>query len=286
MRSRLFIINNLFWAVCLAAVAAGLVNAQKIAVLTPDGDRQAVAYSVKLTESLATRFRILDADMSNAAFRSVGSDNPYNLTLESSKNLGSVLGCDYFLLVRSGTPRRAAFDRPDYFEAFAVVFVVSSRTGRLLLWKLQNAEADSQEKAESQLLATAEELGRTIITELPGIARAETGEASLPPSEEIPAENSPAAINFRAPVPYLRFPPEYTRTAYLYGIKATVEIQVDLDAGGKILQTEVVRWAGYGLDESVDNAVRKMNWRPAERGGKTLPIRFLLRYNFKKIEKE
>jgi hypothetical protein len=29
-----------------------------------------------------------------------------------------------------------------------------------------------------------------------------------------------------------------------------------------------------------------MNWRPAERNGKTLPMRFLLRYNFKKAEQD
>jgi len=29
-----------------------------------------------------------------------------------------------------------------------------------------------------------------------------------------------------------------------------------------------------------------MNWRPGERGGKPLPMRVLLRYNFTKIEKE
>ena len=40
------------------------------------------------------------------------------------------------------------------------------------------------------------------------------------------------------------------------------------------------------LDESVDKTVRAMNWRPAERNGKSLPMRFLVRYNFKKIDKE
>jgi hypothetical protein len=48
----------------------------------------------------------------------------------------------------------------------------------------------------------------------------------------------------------------------------------------------ITRWAGFELDESVAKAVRSMNWRPAERNGKPLPVRFLLRYNFKKIEKD
>jgi TonB family protein len=104
--------------------------------------------------------------------------------------------------------------------------------------------------------------------------------------EEMPPENSPEAKNFRSPVPYKRIKPEYTPVAYLYGVAATVDILLDLDEQGKILRTEIVRWAGYGLDEAVTDAVRKMNWRPAERAGKPLPLRVLLRYNFKKVEKE
>jgi TonB family protein len=289
MRSQPFIINKfgLFIGVVVAmAVIASATAAQKIAILTPERNPQALIYSSKLADVLATKFRILDSEMSEAAFRSVLVDDPYNLSTETSKNIGSVIGCDYFVLLRAGTLRRASFERPSYFEAFAVVFVVSSRTGRLVFWKLQNAEADTPEKAESQLLSSTENLGQTIIVELPKISKNEAGEPPAQSFEEVPASDTPAAKNFRAPIPYLRIPPEYTRLAYLYGIKATVDIQVDLDADGKILRTEIVRWAGYRLDESVETAVRKMNWRPAERNGKALPIRFLLRYNFKKIEKE
>ncbi len=56
------------------------------------------------------------------------------------------------------------------------------------------------------------------------------------------------------------------------------------DENGKILKVETARWAGFGLDEAVAENVRQMNWRPATRNGKALPIRVLLRYNFKKIE--
>ena len=87
-------------------------------------------------------------------------------------------------------------------------------------------------------------------------------------------------------MPYKRIKPEYTRTAYLYDAKGTVDISVDIDRHGTVNRTEIVRWAGFGLDEAVIAAVMQMSWRPAERGGKTLPMRVLLRYNFTKIEKE
>ena len=78
--------------------------------------------------------------------------------------------------------------------------------------------------------------------------------------EEVPDPTSPAARNFRAPIPYRRIKPEYTTQAALYDVTATVEILVDLDAAGNIIRTETVRWAGFGLDESVEK-----RWRVAAR---------------------
>jgi len=59
-----------------------------------------------------------------------------------------------------------------------------------------------------------------------------------------------------------------------------------VDENGRILDTEIVRWAGFSLDEAVDKTIRQMNWKPADRNGKTLPMRVLLRYNFRKIEEQ
>ncbi|HTK39004.1 MAG TPA: TonB family protein, partial [Pyrinomonadaceae bacterium] len=261
-------------------------SVQKIAVLAPDRTPLETTYSTRFSSAIAGHLKVLDGEMADAAFRSVTVDDPFNLSVELSKNIGSVIGCDYFVLLRTGMLRRVSLNRPDYFEAFAAAYVVSSRTGRLMIWKLEKAEAETVDKAERQLLPSADILARETSDELPAFAKIESTEPSPQPLEEVPADGTPAAKNFRAPVPYRRIAPEYTPLAYLYGDQATVEIQVDLDADGNFLRTEIVRWAGFGLDESVDAAVRKMNWRPAERNGKTLPIRFLLRYNFKKIEKE
>ena len=100
----------------------------------------------------------------------------------------------------------------------------------------------------------------------------------------MPTENSPEAKNFRPPLPYKRIKPPYTRTAYLYSVEATVDVEIDVDETGKISRAEIVRWAGFGLDESVRETIRRMNWKAADRNGKSLPMRVLLRYNFKKIE--
>jgi TonB family protein len=135
---------------------------------------------------------------------------------------------------------------------------------------------------ENAVQAIALELADSVRASL----RSEITESGDPAMEEPPLDESAAVKGFRAPIPYRRLKPVYTTEAALYDITATVEILVDLDAAGSILRTRIVRWAGYGLDESVDAAVRSMNWRPAERNGKSLPMRFLLRYNFRKVEKE
>lgn len=290
MRSQVSIIAKDVSGLCLTLLLAlgCAVSAigQKIAVLAPVQTPLATAYSTRLSDAFATRFNVLDRDMADAAFRSVSIDDPFNLSIETSKIIGAVIGCDYFLLLRTGTLRRVSLNRPDYFEAFAAAYVVSARTGRLVIWKLKNAEAETGNKAEARLVRSVDMLTNEISNELPKIANAESTETAPQSLERVPADGTPAAKNFRAPVPYRRIAPESSTLAYLYGVTATVEIQVDLDADGKILRTEIVRWAGFGLDKAVDTAVRKMDWRPAERSGKTLPIRFLLRYNFKKIEKE
>jgi TonB family protein len=105
-----------------------------------------------------------------------------------------------------------------------------------------------------------------------------------PKMEEISGDSDMPGL--KPPIPYKRIKPEYSRTAYLYNVRATVEIEADIDETGKVTRTSVARWAGYGLDAAVTDAVRAMNWRPAMRGGKPLPMRVLLRYNVTKVEKE
>ena len=204
----------------------------------------------------------------------------------AAQNIGAAIGCDYFVLVKTTTQRRTSLERSSYYESSAAVFIVSSRTGRLVYWRLQKADSEKPAEAEQILAKSAEGLIPDISARLREAGAGEIAEKPSRRIEEMPPENSPEAKSFRSPVPYKRIKPEYTGVAYLYGIAATVDILLDLDEKGNILRTEIVRWAGYGLDEAVTDAVRKMNWRPAERAGKPLPLRVLLRYNFKKVEKE
>jgi TonB family protein len=190
-----------------------------------------------------------------------------------------------FMLVRADVLRRSSSQRPEYYEAYAAIFMVSTRTGRLVDWRLQSYEAASADEANKKLTAAipdaAKDLQRSIVSKY----SQELNEAPPPQIPEPPVPGSPEASAIRSPLPYRRVKPDYTPEASLYGIAATVEITVDLDADGRIIRTEITRWAGFGLDRSVETAVRGMNWRPADRNGKPMPMRFTLQYNFRKPDK-
>jgi hypothetical protein len=269
-------------AVLLVAASA---TAQRIAIITPDGSAESAAFAEKLTDAIKG-VDMIDGGMARAAFDAVAPDNAFNMTRIEARRVGSAIGCSHFVVLRSAVQRRTSFEKKEYYEAYAVVFLVSSRTGRLLLPMLRSAESNNANEAFERLLTEVSAMAKEIEIEAKSSLRRELAEPPPPAMEEPPDEGTPAARGFRAPVPYRRIRPEYTRAANLYDVAATVEIMVDLDEKGKILRTEIERWAGFGLETSVETAVRSMNWRPAERGGKQIPMRFLLRYNFTKLPRD
>jgi TonB family protein len=62
-------------------------------------------------------------------------------------------------------------------------------------------------------------------------------------------------------------------------------VLVDVDKDGEVKDVEIARWAGYGLDESVLKTVKQLHFFPAMRDGVAIPMRVLLRYNFRKPPK-
>ncbi len=210
----------------------------------------------------------------------------FNLTTEEAKNIGNAVGCDFFIVLKSENLRRTSFEKPLYYESYVTIFLVSTRTGKLVFWTLKSFEGEMPSVADKELFASIEGLSKEIKTQIAAISLSESKGVAPPILEEIPEENSPEAKNFRSPLPYKRFVPVYKSIANIYSIAATVDALVDLDEKGEVTRIEIARWAGYGLDDSVIETIKKMNWRPASRNGKPLPIRILLRYNFKKIEKE
>jgi len=268
----------------VSLMSASSILAQRVAIVTPQKSDQDAGYSQRLSESLPRPLKVLDHSQSEAAFRSVQIRDVHNMTVDEARAAAAVMGCDYFVIVRTGTQRRSSFSRADYYEAFAVHYVVSGRTGELVSWLLKSFEADDQNNAPLLLSASIDKTASEIVEKIRSANAAEQRAPTDMHIEEVPDAESPAAKNLKPPIPYRRIKPEYTSMAFVYGVRATIDMEADVDSDGRILSTRIVRWAGFGLEESVEKAVRSMNWRPAMRDGKPLPMRVLLRYNFTKAE--
>ena len=290
---RLLIMLALLPALCLSArsqerrVSVALLELGGTQTGARAGDR--LAKLLASAEAEGARLALLDRGMSAAAARGVGYAGSLNMTLEEARALGSAVGCDFYLTGDAQTIRRSSSARPLYFESYASVFVVSARTGRLVLWERPAAEADTAAAAEASLLASLDaERAARYAAALAEAAAREERERFEPAVEaassliDLSAEGSTASDDLREPAPYRRLRPSYTEAAARAEAEATVDAVVDLDEAGEVVSVEIERWAGFGLDESVAATVRQMHFRPAARDGRPVPSRVLLRYNFRR----
>jgi TonB family protein len=163
------------------------------------------------------------------------------------------------------------------------------------MWERPNFKAASAAAAEQLLLAELSntELLRRVENAIYRAEQDERGtrelkplEAHVPVIQEAPDDDKAAAAEgLRLPKPYRRFLPPYPDSAALAEAEATVDVLVDLDAEGEVSNVEVTRWAGFGLDQATVDTVRRLHFFPAMKNGVAIPIRVLLRYNFRKPPK-
>lgn len=238
-------------------------------------------------------FDLIDPDQTRAAALGAGFEGSLNLTLQQARDLGAAIGCDFYFIGEAQTVRRSPSAKPIYYEAYATIFLVSARTGRLLHWERPSVQRDVPEEAERALRAilSDDETRQRYAVALRRAREDERAERaaateSVPPIIEVMSDDD-SAVNkdVRTPRPYRRLKPPYPQTAAIAEVEATVDVLVDIDARGEIGRLEIARWAGYGLDQSVIDTVTQMHFFPAMRDGIAIPMRVLLRYNFRKPAK-
>ncbi len=255
----------------------------KLAILTPDKNEQSETVLDILTKNLSHNTTILDQFLVESIFGYEDFKRPYNLSVKESRNLGTRIGSNFIILVKTDTFRRSSFEKDEYYESFAAIYLVSSRTGKLVFWEFNKFEKDSAAKSKSALLKSLNKTAKKILNKI-RIANKMELEANSVLIAVLPDGESQSVHNYRPPLPYKRLKPKYTKIASFYDILATIDVAVEFDSNGKVTKTEILRWAGFGLEESVIKTIREMQWRAAERNGVRLPIRVLLRYNFKNIK--
>ena len=248
-------------------------------------------------ETLRDRLRstgelsVADADMSRAAAKGIGYSGSLNLSASEARDLGAALATEFYIIGDAQTLRRSSFQTPVYYESYCSIFLVSARTGKLIFWdrpSFENPEATRAEALLSQHLS-GEVFTRRLIA---GIRKAHEDEriqrTALPAAaeaviEEAPEDEKIAEVQgIRLPRPYRRLRPNYPETAARAEAEATVDVVVDVGADGEVGEVQIVRWAGFGLDESTVATVRQLHFFPAMKNGAAIPMRVLLRYNFRK----
>ncbi len=283
-------------AVNVAAQTTPVTPRARVAVLdfgeTETGRRVADKLSALLSSN--AELSMMDRNESRAAALGSGHAGSLNMTLAEARDLGAAIGCDFYFTGDAQTLRRSASERPVFYEAYVALFLVSARTGRLILWERPSFEANTPAEAEELLLAGLS----TTVARLPymrQIRRAQEDEQTArslaqshgaPVIEDAPEEGDAAAHGLRLPQPFRRLRPSYPETAARVEAEATVDIQAEIDAKGEVGRVEIVRWAGFGLDEAALETVRQLHFRPAMRNGAPVPLRVLLRYNFRKPPKQ
>ncbi|HEX8649848.1 MAG TPA: energy transducer TonB [Pyrinomonadaceae bacterium] len=285
----------LIYALAACASVNAAARPTSVAVLdfgdTVTGRRMADKVALALASDAA--LLLTDREESRAAARGAGYAGSLNMTLEEARDLGAAIGSDFYLTGDAQTLRRSPSTGHVFYEAYASIFIVSARTGRLIIWDRPSFEAGTREEAERALLA---ELGRRAVAQYTAAihaaeeqerqARALSTAHGAPVIEEVPEEESPAARGLRPPAPYRRLRPSYPETASRAEAEGVVDVLVDIEASGEVSRVEVVRWAGFGLDEATVQTIRQMHFRPAMRDGQPVPMRALLRYNFRRPARE
>ena len=275
---------------CPAVTAQINTRPIEIAVVGFGDSQTARKVTKQISESFLApnQFRVIDSDRARAAANGVGYSGSLNMTLEEARNLAAAIGCDFYFTGIAQTLRRSPSNSPIHFESFASLFLVSARTGKLVFWERQEFRRPTAIEAEQALLnslsaPTARERFQGSIrriAEEERNARATAIDRNAPVIELMPDAETSTAV--RAPRPFRRPKPAYPDAAAHDQVEATVDVLVDIDERGKVGHIEIARWAGYGLDESVINTVKPMDFFPAMRDGVAIPMRVLLRYNFRK----
>jgi len=164
-----------------------LVDAQRVAILNPEKDALADQIAVEMESSLSKTATIIERSMSDTAFRSANISAPFICRKKTQRLVGTTIGCNAFALVKAQTLRRTSSTRTGYFESYAAIFVVSTRTGHLVWWKVLSAEADTAADSERQLLESSDKVNTEISRGLKewlaadAVPEANPGYPDLPP---------------------------------------------------------------------------------------------------------
>lgn len=248
-----------------------------------------------LAESLSRdpRITLIDQSIVQPALAGFGYDGSINMSKDEARKLASVIGCDFFIVGKAEAFTRSERANESHEQAYAGVMIVDGRTGALTAFDFISNKAATTEAVQQSLMKTLDARAAGYIDRMMQVraqaptprSRDSASSASTAgdPIEDVPAEDSPRSLGFKPPEFLNRVKPDYPTEAEMADISATVEAMVVFRSNSDVGAIEITRWAGFGLDESSERAIRQLKFKPATRDGNPINVRAMIRYNFRRV---
>jgi TonB family protein len=273
----------------LTATSHGAVaHPSRLAVIDLAGDEGgAIAAKLRgmaLIES-SRPLELVDEQQVVSAVRGSGYQGSLNLSLREARDLGMSIGCEYYIVGKAVVGRRVgpigteAGSGASYYSGVIGLFLVEARSGLLAAFAFQQVDGKSEDQARQRLLSSLNAPWGQLRA---GFLARTDNKPTLDDGAIIDLDDPSTSMKgLTQPVFYERLKPLYTSEAQLAGITATVEVRAVFRAGGQVTDVEIVRWAGFGLDDSARQTAARLRFKPAQRNGQPISVRALVRYNFK-----
>lgn len=243
-----------------------------------------------LVEALSRdpRVALIDPSIVRPALVGIGYDGSINMSRDEARKLGAAIGCDFFVVGKAEALTRSERENESHEEAYAGVMIVNGRTGALTVFDFISNKASTREAAQQTVLKTLDVRASSYVDRMIQIREQtlkprSSASTAADPIEDLPGEGSARAAGFKPPEFLNRVKPEYTPEAEKADLTAIVEAMVVFRSSGEVGGIEITRWAGFGLDESSERAIRQLNFKPATRDGNPINVRALIRYNFRRL---
>jgi hypothetical protein len=234
------------------------------------------------------RVILIERSQFQPALTGIGYNGSINLSRDEARGLGAAIGCDFFIIGKKDVSTRSQTKGESHEEALIGVMIVDGRTGALAVFDILNEKAATKEAAIAAAMKAIESRAQSYVDRM-NECRAARETMTRPKTanseriEDLPDAETAVGAGFKPPEFSNRVKPEYTESAERADISAIVEAVAVFRVNGEIGEVQIIRWAGFGLDESAERAIRNLNFKPATRDGKSISVRATVRYNFRRV---
>jgi len=277
------LLSSLYYSTLLLVFITSIHAQTRVAIIDFVGDDTGELtnqFRSSLQQSKSSELTIIDERAVRLALKGSGYQGVLNLSREEARALGLSLGSDFYVLGLMRVIRRIISADNYYFDVISGLFLVESRSGKLLQFRFAHERANDEPTARRILMQRMSQEGRLappVFSEAAHIIENRISDDMIDLSND-----ETTKLKLVQPLFYQHLKPAYPFQAELLGLTATIELDVVFRADGRVGEIEVIRWGGFGLDESAIATAQQLRFKPAELNGRTITVRGRVRYNFRK----